>query len=89
MKTVLIALSFGCLIGCQGPDLKCGIIHKPKAGCPAGYTETPEFFGQENGKSLPACVSPTKPQCIDYIAPGEGFTVRIPVDLPKETLPHA
>lgn len=81
MKTILIALSFGValtLVGCsEHPDLSCGTIHKPKGGCPAGYTETPEFFGQKSGKALPACVNPTKPQCIDYLMPGEGMTVTI------------
>lgn len=55
---------------------ECGTIHKPKQGCPAGFTEVPDFFERE-GKKSPACIDPKRPQCVDVLYPGESIQLGV------------
>lgn len=62
------------LAGCSdnAPDGDAQIIHKPKTGCPTGYTLAVAAFLERDGSSLDACVSNTrKKYSIDVLNPGE------------------
>ena len=73
MRTILTALIL--LTGCEsGPH--CSIIHKPPAGCPAGWKELPGFF-RTSERTVAACKAPAGAAlegCIDYLNPGETFS---------------
>jgi len=41
---------------------KYGMIHKPKGGCPAGFTEVADIFTEADGRKLPACAKGIPPE---------------------------
>lgn len=55
---------------------RCGIIHKPRTGCPTGFTEGQGWFEKEGGKKTPSCVNPNLPQCLEEGDPLEAYILR-------------
>ena len=51
------------------------VIHKPKKGCPDGWTPITSAFLEADGSSIDACAHGTGAQgsAVDYIIPGEAF----------------
>jgi hypothetical protein len=51
------------------------VIHKPKEGCPDGWTPITSAFLEADGSSIDACIHGTGAQggAIDYVSPGEAF----------------
>lgn len=80
---VLLALLGIVLVGCtdQEPVATTGIIHRPRTGCPAGYTEVPNVF-ERGGVLSAACVDPTRDHVIDYLNPGESLRGSIMITQP-------
>jgi hypothetical protein len=74
-----ILLLFGCAALRGYPATpseagKCGMIHRPRTGCPAGFFEVSDVFQLRNRKS-PGCVNIRNPfRPLDYLMPGEGWS---------------
>jgi len=55
----------------------CMVIHRPKKGCPPGYTQESEpRFTEKDGSKKYACISQDRGReiCIDFLDPGESAT---------------
>lgn len=70
---------------------QCAVIHRPAAGCPAGYSaEVEPRFTEPDGSKQFACVSrdPHKQDCTDVLHPGEGEELHFEIHLPETTEPR-
>jgi hypothetical protein len=66
------------------------VFHKPKgAACPAGTESLKGYFTEKDGSTADACQNPRGDGSIDYINPGEGFTIQIPVVLHEPEKPRS
>lgn len=55
-------------------------FHKPlHADCPQGTKLMADYFDEKDGSKLDACFNPNGDGSTDYLSPGEGCTIRIPI----------
>ncbi|SRR6266704_2503219 len=75
----------------KSEDIHCTVIHKPKKGCPPGWSEDRDVFKEKDGSKQSACHAPedsTLPGCFDYLNPGESIELHLHIPVPPNPDPH-